>query len=92
MGARNGTGYPLTLRCSKCKVFRRGLTTGTNLRHFSDEKPLTKSQTGNGNARALQYRVKIFCLDCGHSGWSRHRSAARLPLLSDLNSHSKDFP
>ncbi len=80
--AGSGTGYPLSLRCAKCR--RRGSAhgLGMRLRRYAVTKPLNKAQRGHGNARALQHQVKIKCLDCGHVGWTRHRSAAKLGVIS----------
>jgi hypothetical protein len=74
-GSNAGTGYPLTLRCGKCKVGRDWENDdhkGTKLEATGRKRPLASSQHGRGNPRALQYRAEYRCLDCGHIGWSRH--------------------
>lgn len=71
-----GTGFPVTFRCSKCKNGRdwRGGESekGTNVRLTGETKPLSSSQLGKGNPRAMNIRAQYECLDCGHVGWSRH--------------------
>lgn len=79
--AGSGTGYPISLRCAKCRLNGHGAGHRDCLRRYAITKPLTQAQRGRGNGRALQYRVKIKCLDCGHVGWTRHRDAERLEVL-----------
>lgn len=86
MGANNGTGYPMFLRCAKCRRTNRdrhARIQGFSLRRFANEKPLPKAQQGNGNSRALQFLIKIKCLVCGHVGWTRHKDAQRLPIIDE---------
>jgi hypothetical protein len=80
-GTNAGTGYPLTLRCAKCKTGRdwRGFDdAGTNLVATGRYRALLSSQIGHGNPRALYYRAEYRCEDCGHTGWSRHSTMQRL--------------
>lgn len=75
----NGSGHPLTLRCSKCK---RGSHNGeskegTNLEATGEVKPLLRRQALDG-ARTLPYRARYRCGDCGHEGWSRHERMEEL--------------
>ena len=85
-GSNAGTGYPISLKCAKCRktgADRCGRDTGPSLRRYIGSHPLAKSQRGNGNPRALQYRIKIRCLKCGHIGLTRHIQAERLqPVAS----------
>lgn len=83
-GTNAGTGYPLTLRCGKCKVginfrdFHELQYRGTNLEATGRTRPLTRQQQGRCGFGALQYRVEYRCLDCGHVGWTRHVQGAVL--------------
>lgn len=84
MGRGKGAGYPLTLRCAKCKkgaeAFEYGhfvglRDIGTRLEATGRIKDLLSSQYGRGcGRRSLQYRAEYKCLDCGHVGWSRHHT------------------
>lgn len=71
----NGSGHPLTLRCSKCKIgsHKGESKEGTNLKATGEVKPLLRRQSSDG-ARTLPYRARYKCGDCGHQGWSRHSS------------------
>lgn len=85
MGSNGGSGYPNTLRCTKCKTGsdwkRRPSGLGTDLVRTGRTKPLAKSQQGYGNRRALQERVEYRCLDCGHVGWTRMKDVLDKPLV-----------
>ena len=74
-GSNAGTGYPLTLRCAKCKAGRDwenpGDRAGENIEATGRTKPLLSSQQGRGNPRALYFRAEYRCKDCGHIGWTR---------------------
>lgn len=75
-GTNAGTGQPLTLRCAKCKVgrdWREDRAGGTNLEATGRVRAV-KHQTVRQTNRKIQYR----CKDCGHVGWTQHRSAERL--------------
>lgn len=78
VGTNAGTGYPLTLRCAKCKRYRdydnpQHADRGCQLAATGRIRPLTSQQFGhNSSGRALHYRAEYRCLDCGHIGWSRH--------------------
>lgn len=77
-GSNAGTGYPLTLRCAKCKIgrdYEHGAgRQGTNIEATGRTAPLTSKQQGSGNPRAIYFRAEYKCRDCGHTGWSRHSS------------------
>lgn len=85
MPGSTGTGYPLTLRCAKCKVRRsdRDHECGTHLAATGRTRPIPSSQFGRGHPRALQYQAEYRCLDCGHVGWSRHRTMEDLLRKTD---------
>lgn len=76
MGSNGGTGYPVWLRCAKCRKtgrdqgqFREGLVaTGRT-------KPLATHHRG---FRSTNRRIEIRCLDCGHVGWTKHIDAETL--------------
>lgn len=79
-GTNAGTGYPLTLRCAKCKRgrdYRRlsEMCVGTNLEATGRTRP--KPQ-GRGAYRSASQFVQYRCRDCGHVGWSTHSDAERL--------------
>lgn len=80
--AGSGTGYPLTLRCAKCKVgdfryIRRGtkLEATGRVKVLKYHRRLARSQGRLMDGfQTAEYR----CLDCGHVGWSRHKTMLRL--------------
>jgi hypothetical protein len=80
MGSNNGTGWPLTLRCAKCKRgrdWRNDSYTGTYLVRTGRTKPYTG---GNRGARGLDTFHEYACCTCNHTGWSRHVDIAHKPL------------
>lgn len=80
MGSNNGTGWPLTLRCTKCKRgrdWRNSTDDGTYLIRTGRTKPY---RGGNRGARGLGTFHEYACITCGHIGWSRHSEIARKPL------------
>ena len=78
MPGSTGTGYPLTLRCSKCKRGDYNNTDrGTNLRATGRTRPLRRSEDGVG-CRCLDLKAEYECLDCGHRGWSKHQMMGHL--------------
>lgn len=77
--AGRGTGWPLTLRCAKCKVgrdWRAGSTYDTELVRTGRTKPYNGGNRGRGLATFHEYR----CVRCGHIGWSRHHDVVLKPL------------
>ena len=83
-GTNAGTGRPLTLRCAKCRLdffaMRRSSACGTRLVRTGRERPLPKSQRGNGGSRVLLYLVEYRCLDCGHVGFTRMSDVLAYPI------------
>ena len=77
-GTNAGTGYPLTLRCAKCKVLRDATgRSADNLEATGRTRDLRPSERHHGyrqTGRKIEYR----CRDCGHVGWSQHSDAERL--------------
>lgn len=75
-GTNAGTGYPLTLRCGKCKMGRDWINDhecGTDLEATGRLRRITGAQVGRGGCgRAVFYRAEYRCLTCDHRGWSRH--------------------
>ena len=68
----NGTGYPLTFRCAKCKVgrdWRGGDQRGLN---YEPTGRARRPRRGLRGVRCASYEVEYCCLDCGHVGWSKH--------------------
>lgn len=89
-GTNAGTGYPLTLRCGKCKRGRdyrsyrdKDMNKGTNLVRTGEVRALPKSQQGHGGIRALQHQVAYKCLDCRHVGWTRMKDILHKPLMGE---------
>lgn len=83
MGANNGSGWPLTVRCAKCKRgrdWRNSTNDGTDLVRTGRTKPYTG---GNRGARGLDTFHEYRCHTCGHIGWNRHVDVARKPLETD---------
>lgn len=82
-GRNNGTGRPLTARCSRCRKSRYQNTRGKmgwNLEATGRVRPLPSSRRCNMGSRVLPFEAEYRCLDCGHVGWSRH--ADLLPKLT----------
>ena len=80
-GTNAGTGYPLTLRCAKCKAGRSGYRRhGTHLEATGRTRP-----TLHQGYRQTDRRVEYHCLDCGHVGWSQHSDAERLLRRLEAN-------
>lgn len=76
----NGTGWPLTLRCSKCKKhrdWRNSSDDGTYLMHTGRTKPY---RGGNRGIRGLGAFHEYACTVCNHVGWSRHKQILDKPL------------
>lgn len=79
-GSNAGTGWPLTVRCAKCKRgrdWRRSDTNDTHLIRTGRTKPYSG---GNRGARGLDTFHEYACVVCNHIGWSRHNEIARKPL------------
>lgn len=72
-GTNAGTGPPLVFRCSKCKILRHDQRAGLRWEATGlvRGKPIQKETIGRVSRETkAQYR----CLDCGHVGWSGHRT------------------
>jgi hypothetical protein len=83
MGANNGTGWPITVRCSKCKAgrdWRNSRDDGTRLVRTGLTRPY---HGGNLGARGIDTFHQYRCLDCKHVGWSRHVDITRKALETD---------
>jgi len=93
-GTNAGTGIPLHLRCAKCKVRRPwrnpGDHTGMNLEATGRVKSLTVRESHRQNARTLPYKAEYRCLDCGHTGWSKHDDMAHLLRRKGIQVHVRD--
>lgn len=81
-GTNAGTGYPLVLRCAKCKVLRdyrsfahEDTHKGMNLEATGRSKPMK-----NRGYRQSKLKIEYRCRDCGHVGWSQHSDAEALLL------------
>jgi hypothetical protein len=75
-GSNAGTGWPITVRCAKCKVGHR-VDRGARLVRTGRTKPY---RGGNKGVRGLMTFHEYRCLVCNHVGWSRHVDIARKPL------------
>lgn len=80
--AGTGTGYPLTLRCAKCKRHRDWRSNTSYKDERLEATGLVKPLTGYAvNVRCVRYMAEYRCLNCGHVGWSKHGTMERLLLL-----------
>lgn len=74
-GANNGTGQPLSFRCSKCRLVD-GAHGARSERGWVSRVKLTgrhkAARHGNAGGRNSTQRREYECLDCRHVGWSRH--------------------
>lgn len=90
-GTNAGTGYPLTLRCAKCKRhrdYRRDHWKGTNLVATGKVKKSTGSTTWR-RQHAAEFLVGYRCLDCGWEGWTKHPEGYR--LLNIRRGHADEW-
>ena len=71
-----GTGYPLTFRCTECKKgdWRRS-SRGTNYEVITQ---VESEKHGQLVRQDRQFKYFYKCLDCGHTGWTRHTDAAQV--------------
>ncbi len=77
-GSNAGTGWPITVRCAKCRVGSNNRTDrGTRLVRTGRTRPYNG---GNLGVRGLHTFHEYRCLACKHVGWSRHVDIARKPL------------
>jgi hypothetical protein len=75
-GTNAGTGRPLFFRCSRCRKLD-GSRRGQRWEPTGRVRRLAKSQEGTGGRRVAYLRYEYRCLDCGHTGWSRHIEVER---------------
>lgn len=75
MGASSGPGFPLTLRCAKCKGVDNGR--GYKLRATGRMRRRHPSERSQG-IRQIAGIAEYECLECGHKGWSKHGQMQRL--------------
>ena len=74
MSWSRGPGYPLSLRCAKCKGVDNGR--GYDLVATGRVKKLPHPR---GGMRMLtHHKAEYRCTGCGHVGWSRHSTMLRL--------------
>ena len=72
-GTNGGTGYPVSLRCSKCR--KSGVFAGSGFNLKATGRTWVARKRGiRQTDRKIQYR----CQDCGHVGWTQHVDAERL--------------
>lgn len=85
-GTNAGTGQPLFFRCSVCRRVRARATRNphfqTWVRGGIDNIRLTGRKRSvahrhNARGRNSEYEREYKCLDCGHTGWSRHTDLER---------------
>lgn len=77
-GTNAGTGWPLTLRCAKCKLHRHLDDLPSDKGTHLEATGRTRPRAQGGGARAGSCFVQYRCQDCGHTGWSKHSDAERL--------------
>lgn len=71
MGLSSGPGYPLSLRCAKCKGVDNGR--GYKLRATGRTRPRRPSEASQRIRQMKDGKVAEYeCLECGHRGWSKH--------------------
>jgi len=79
-GTSAGTGQPLSFHCSACRL-REGAIGPRTADGWADRVKLTgrtkPAKHGNARGRSSETRREYTCLDCGHTGWSRHRELER---------------
>lgn len=78
-GTNAGTGQPLYLKCSSCKLLRTesGSTRTGTLVRTGRTRPYKPRGT---RARMGRVAYECACTDCGHVGWYAHKDAALTPL------------
>lgn len=75
-GTNAGTGYPLTLRCAKCRKRLQPIRTPPKGYHLAATGRVKRAR--RRGIRQTNRRIQIRCLDCGHLGWTQHEDAERL--------------
>ena len=75
MGRSSGPGFPLRLRCAKCKGVDNGRV--YKLRATGRVRPRRPSERSQG-IRQIRGIAEYVCLECGHKGWSKHGQMLRL--------------
>lgn len=81
MGSNAGSGWPITLRCAKCKIGRdwqRSESVGMRLVRTGRTRPYNG---GNRGVRGLGTFHEYRCLTCKHIGWSRHVDITMKPVV-----------
>ena len=78
-GSNAGTGQPLTLKCSRCKLLRNafGSARGGKLVRTGRSKPARS----RSHIRIGRMAYECECLECGHVGWYAHKQAEKMPLV-----------
>lgn len=84
-GTRGGTGKPLFLKCSKCKLFRDIKTDIARAGNLVRTGRIRPARIKGALGRSSRVAVQCKCLDCGHVGWYSHKDTIHLPIeLSPL--------
>ena len=82
-GSNNGTGRPLTFRCSICRRNKVHAAHGyANRIQLTGKK---KSSPTNCGCRNDEWAREYICTDCGHRGWSRHTDLMYLERITPDN-------
>lgn len=87
MSRSHGTGIPLWLKCSKCKLEdqpnlcgeRSGIRKTGNLVQTGKRRQLYGAARNRGGSRLLNQQHQYRCLDCGFVGWTRHKHILTKP-------------
>lgn len=73
-GKNNGTGQPLTFRCTRCRRQRADPSAGhiNHVRLTGNTKDVMPSRWIRTGSRIGLTSREYECQDCGWVGWSRH--------------------
>jgi len=78
MPGSTGTGRPVHFRCARCrKLGGHGSRYGFEYEATGRVRQLTGAQRSCGGRRVAHVRYEYRCLECGHTGWSRHTDVER---------------
>lgn len=76
-GTNGGTGYPITLRCGRCRRHDSWLVGGNRRGYKLTATGRTKPMPHKG-IRQTNRKIEYRCDECGHVGWTQHIDAEGL--------------
>ena len=90
-----GTGQPAQFGCAKCRLkwdrcFRNATKPRGRLNRIELTGKVRPVPFGRGGPRVVFTRYQYRCLDCGHVGWSRHHTVAKLADKNGIKPHPDD--